>query len=475
MLPVKTRWQGRRGCRQGARRRFELKGEAGGVIVMGDYAHHPAKVRALIESARVRFGGRRLIGVYQPHTYTRTAYLWDDWLTCFEGLDALAAQGQATAYVGYDCTAPSLHIGNYLTMMMLYWLQQTGNKPITLMGGGTTMVGDPSGKDEARAIRSIAEIEANKASIRGVFAKVLRYGSGPADAIMLDNAEWLTKLNWIEMLRDIGRHFSVNRMLTMDSVRLRLEREQEMSFIEFNYMVCQAYDFVELSRRAGCRLQMGGSDQWGNIVNGVDLGRRMDGVELFGLTTPLVTTASGAKMGKTAQGAVWLNPDMLSPFDYWQFWRNTEDADVGRFMRLFTDLSLDEIARYEAMQGAEINEAKKVLANEATRMLHGEEAAKAAAEAARVAFEVGSVSADMPTHEVPRAELEAGMVLAALAADAGLAASRGEARRLAQGGGLRVNDKAETDANRSIDASDLVDGVVKLAAGKKKIVLVKPV
>src|SRR5881227_1936552 len=275
----------------------------------------------------------------------------------FEGLDALAAKGQATAYVGYDCTAPSLHIGNYLTMMMLHWLQQSGNKPITLMGGGTTMVGDPSGKDESRAIRSVEEIEANKASIRGVFAKVLRYGSGPSDAIMLDNAEWLTKLNWIEMLRDIGRHFSVNRMLSMDSVRLRLERDQELSFLEFNYMILQAYDFVELNRRHGVTLQMGGSDQWGNIVSGLDLGRRMGTHQLYALTCPLLTTASGAKMGKTAAGAVWLNPEMLKPYDYWQFWRNTEDGDVVRFLKLFTTLPLDEIGRLGALKGQDINEA----------------------------------------------------------------------------------------------------------------------
>src|SRR5579864_6205679 len=290
-------------------------------------------------------------------------------------LDALAAKGEATAYVGYDCTAPSLHIGNYLTMMMLYWLQQSGNKPITLMGGGTTMVGDPSGKDETRALRSVAEIEANKASIRSVFANVLRYGDGPTDAVMLDNAEWLTRLNWIEMLRDVGRHFSVNRMLTMDSVRLRLEREQEMSFIEFNYMVCQAYDFVELARRVGCRLQMGGSNQWGNIVNGVELGRRMGTPQLFALTTPLLTTASGEKMGKTAQGAVWLNADQFSPYDFWQYWRNTEDADVVRFLKLFTVLPMDQIERLEARQDTEINEAKKVLATEATALLHGRAAA----------------------------------------------------------------------------------------------------
>src|SRR5215212_437170 len=318
----------------------------------------------------------------------------------FEGLDALAAKGEAHGYVGYDCTAPSLHIGNYLTMMMLYWLQQSGNKPITLMGGGTTMVGDPSGKDESRAIRSVEEIEANKASIRGVFAKVLRYGSGPSDAIMLDNAEWLTKLNWIEMLRDVGRHFSVNRMLTMDSVRLRLEREQEMSFIEFNYMVCQAYDFVELARRTGCRLQMGGSDQWGNIIMGVDLGRRMGTHQLYALTTPLLTTASGAKMGKTAQGAVWLNEEQFGAYDFWQYWRNTEDADVGRFLKLFTTLPIAEVARLAALQGAEINEAKKVLATEATTLLHGREKAEAAARTAQETFEKGATAEGLPTVEI---------------------------------------------------------------------------
>ncbi len=312
----------------------------------------------------------------------------------FEGLDALAAKGEAIAYVGYDCTAPSLHIGNYLTMMLLHWFQQSGNKPITLMGGGTTMVGDPSGKDETRAIRTVAEIEANKASIRGVFAKVLRYGDGKSDAIMLDNAEWLTKLNWIEMLRDVGRHFSVNRMLTMDSVRLRLEREQEMSFIEFNYMVCQAYDFVELAKRTGCHLQMGGSDQWGNIIMGVDLGRRMGTHQLYALTTPLLTTASGAKMGKTAQGAVWLNADQFSPYDFWQYWRNTEDADVGKFLKLFTTLPMSEIKKLEALGGSEINEAKKVLATEATALLHGRDAANEAAETARRTFEEGAAGRD---------------------------------------------------------------------------------
>jgi tyrosyl-tRNA synthetase len=393
----------------------------------------------------------------------------------FDGLDALAAKGQAIAYVGYDCTAPSLHIGNYLTMMMLHWLQQTGNKPITLMGGGTTMVGDPSGKDESRALRSIEEIEANKSSIRGVFAKVLRYGSGASDALMLDNAEWLTKLNWIEMLRDIGRHFSVNRMLTMDSVRLRLEREQEMSFIEFNYMVCQAYDFVELSRRTGCRLQMGGSDQWGNIVNGVDLGRRMGTPQLFALTTPLLTTASGAKMGKTAQGAVWLNADAFSPYDFWQYWRNVEDGDVVKFLKLFTTLPLGEIERLAALQGAEINDAKKALADAATTLLHGADAARIAAETARQTFEEGAIAKNLPTVEISRAELEAGAGVLALFVKAGLVASNGEARRQIKGGGLRVNDAAVTDEKLMLRLADLTpEGVVKLSLGRKRHVLLKP-
>jgi tyrosyl-tRNA synthetase len=393
----------------------------------------------------------------------------------FEGLDALAARGEATTYVGYDCTAPSLHIGNFLTMMMLYWLQQSGNKPITLMGGGTTMVGDPSGKDEMRAIRSIAEIEANKASIRGVFAKVLRYGEGKADAVMLDNAEWLTKLNWIEMLRDVGKHFSVNRMLTMDSVRLRLEREQEMSFIEFNYMICQAYDYVELSRRVGCRLQMGGSDQWGNIIMGVDLGRRMGTPQLFALTTPLLTTASGAKMGKTAQGAVWLNADQFSPYDFWQYWRNTEDADVGRFLKLFTILPMAEIRKLEALAGSEINEAKKVLATEATALLHGRDAANEAAETARRTFEEGALAESLPSVEIPRGELDAGLGVLNAFVKAGLVASNGEARRQIKGGGLRVNDDPVTDERMSLSPANLTpEGVVKLSLGKKKHVLLRP-
>ena len=393
----------------------------------------------------------------------------------FEGLDALAAKGEAIAYVGYDCTARSLHIGNYLTMMMLHWLQQSGNKPITLMGGGTTMVGDPSGKDETRAIRTIAEIEANKESIRGVFAKVLKYGDGKSDAIMLDNAEWLTKLNWIEMLRDIGRHFSVNRMLTMDSVRLRLEREQEMSFIEFNYMICQAYDFVELARRTGCNLQMGGSDQWGNIIMGVDLGRRMGTEQLYALTTPLLTTASGAKMGKTAQGAIWLNAESCSPYEFWQYWRNTEDADVEKFLKLFTILPMGEIAKLSALKGAEINEAKKALADAATTLLHGTDAAKQAAETARQTFEEGAIAENLPTVEIPRGELEAGAGVLTAFVKAGLVASNGEARRQIKGGGLRVNDAAVTDEKLMLTPAHLTpEGVIKLSIGKKKHVLLRP-
>ncbi|MCC0036015.1 MAG: tyrosine--tRNA ligase [Hoeflea sp.] len=393
----------------------------------------------------------------------------------FEGLDALAAKGELVGYIGYDCTARSLHIGNYLTMMMLYWLQQSGNKPITLMGGGTTMVGDPSGKDESRPMRTVEEIEANKASIKTVFSRVLEFGDGAHDAIMVDNADWLLKLGYIDMLRDVGRHFSVNRMLSMDSVRLRLEREQEMSFIEFNYMVCQSYDYVELARRYGCNLQMGGSDQWGNIINGVELGRRMGTHQLYALTTPLLTTASGEKMGKTANGAVWLNADMFSPWDFWQYWRNSEDADVGRFLRRFTILPMDEIRRLEALQGAEINEAKKVLANEATALLHGRAAAEEAAETARKTFEEGAISDNLPTITVSGSELDAGIGLLALFVRAGLAGSNGEARRHVQGGAIRVNDVSITDDKTMIDAGYLNDeGVIKLSLGKKKHVLVRP-
>src|SRR5262245_49787627 len=329
----------------------------------------------------------------------------------FQGLDALAAKGRAVGYVGYDCTAPSLHIGNFLTIMMLYWLQQSGNKPVTLMGGGTTRVGDPSGKDETRSIRPVDEIDANKESIRGVFSKILKFGSGKTDAVMLDNADWLTKLNYINMLRDVGRHFSVNRMLSMDSVRLRLDREQEMSFIEFNYMICQAYDFVELARRTGCNLQMGGSDQWGNIVMGVDLGRRMGTHQLHALTTPLLQTASGAKMGKTAQGAVWLNEEQMSAYDFWQYWRNVEDADVARLLKLFTTLPMPEIARLAALQGSEINEAKKALATEATALVHGRAKASMAEHTARTVFEQRTFSTDLPTVTIERSAIDDGLNL----------------------------------------------------------------
>ena len=393
----------------------------------------------------------------------------------FAGLDALAAKGGAVAYVGYDCTAPSLHIGNFISMMMLYWWQQSGNKPITLMGGGTTRVGDPSGRDETRAIRSIEEIDANKESIKGVFGRVLRYGEGSTDAFMVDNAEWLTTLNWIEMLRDVGRHFSVNRMLAMDSVKLRLEREQEMSFIEFNYMICQAFDFTELARRYDCRLQMGGSDQWGNIVMGVDLGRRMGTQQLFALTTPLLTTASGAKMGKTAAGAVWLNEAQMAPYDFWQYWRNTEDADVGRFLRLFTTLPMAEVARLEALAGAEINEAKKVLATEATALLHGRHKADTAAETARKTFEQGTLAEDLPTIEVPEADIRNELSVLAAFVTAGLVKSNSEARRQIQGGGLRVNDEAVRDDKAKLRLADVKDGVIKLSLGRKRHVLVKPV
>jgi tyrosyl-tRNA synthetase len=393
-----------------------------------------------------------------------------------QGLDALAAKGEAIAYTGYDCTASSLHIGNLLSIMMLHWFQQTGNKPIALMGGGTTRVGDPSGKDESRRLLPIEQIDANKNSIKGVFSKLLTFGAGPTDAIMVDNAEWLTKLNYIEMLRDVGRHFSINRMLTMDSVKLRLERDQELSFIEFNYMILQSYDFVELARRYGCNLQMGGSDQWGNIVNGVDLGRRMGTHQLFALTCPLLTTSSGAKMGKTAQGAVWLNADALSPYDYWQFWRNTEDADVPRFLKLFTTLPLTEITRLAALQGSEINDAKKVLATEATALIHGREAADQAEATARKTFEEGSLASDLPSHEVKRAELEAGIGVLAVFVQAGLVASNGEARRQIKGGGLRVNDAAVTDERMTLTPANLTaEGVVKLSLGKKRHVLLRPV
>ena len=392
------------------------------------------------------------------------------------GLDALLRTERVTGYVGFDATAPSLHVGNLVSIMMLRKLQQAGHRPIVLIGGGTTKVGDPSGKDETRKLLSETEIGANVAGIETIFRRFMSFGDGPDDAIMVNNADWLDRLGYIEFLRDYGRHFSVNRMLTQDSVKLRLEREQPLSFIEFNYMVLQAYDFVELYRRFGCRLQMGGSDQWGNIVGGIELGRRTDGVELFGLTSPLLTTASGAKMGKTAAGAVWLNPDMLSPYDYWQYWRNTEDGDVVRFLKLFTVLPLDEIARLAALKGQEINEAKKVLATEATALVHGRQTAEQAAETARRTFEEGTLAETLPTVEVSRADLENGLGVLSVFVKAGLVSSNGEARRQIKAGGLRVNDAAVSDEKMTLTASNLSpEGVIKLSLGKKKHVLLKPV
>jgi len=395
----------------------------------------------------------------------------------FAGLDALAAKGEVVSYVGYDCTAPSLHVGHLLSIMMLHWLQVSGaGKPITLMGGGTTRVGDPSGRDETRRILTVETINANKDAIKGIFSRALTFGDGPKDALMVDNAEWLAPLNYIDFLRDVGRHFSVNRMLSMDSARLRLEREQELSFIEFNYMLLQSYDFVELARRYRCNLQMGGSDQWGNIVMGVDLGRRMGTHQLYALTCPLLTTASGAKMGKTAAGAVWLNEDHLAPYDYWQFWRNTEDADVERFLKLFTVLPMAEIARLSALRDAEINEAKKALATEATALVHGREKAEAAAETARKTFEEGQLSTDLPTVTISRSDLESGIGILTANTAAGLVTSNSEARRQIKGGGLKVNDVVVTDDKLTLSPKDLSpDGVIKLSLGKKKHVLLKPV
>jgi tyrosyl-tRNA synthetase len=392
------------------------------------------------------------------------------------GLDDLAAKGGLISYVGYDCTAPSLHVGSLISIMMLHWLQQTGGKPIVLMGGGTTQVGDPSGKDETRKILTLEDIERNKTGMQQAFAKFLVFGSGKTDAAMVDNAEWLARLNYIAFLRDVGKHFSVNRMLTMDSAKLRLEREQELSFIEFNYMLLQAYDFAELSRRYECRLQMGGSDQWGNIVTGIDLGRRMGTPQLYALTCPLLTTASGAKMGKTAAGAIWLNEEQLSAYDYWQFWRNTEDADVERFLKLYTTLPLSEVAKLAALKGADINEAKKALATEATALLHGREKAEAAAETARQTFEQGASAEGLPTVELPKADLAAGIGVLTAFVQAGLVKSNGEARRQIQGGGLRVNDQAVADEKALLTAADVAaDGSIKLSLGKKKHVLLKPV
>ncbi|MGA7714193.1 MAG: tyrosine--tRNA ligase [Rhizomicrobium sp.] len=392
-----------------------------------------------------------------------------------EALDALFQKERVTAYIGFDCTGPSLHIGSLVQIMTLRRLQQAGHKPIVLMGGGTTKVGDPSGKDETRQILSTAQIEANKQSILKSFARFLTFGDGPSDAVMIDNADWLDKLEYIPFLREIGRHFSINRMLTMDSVKLRLERDQPLSFLEFNYMILQAYDFAELFRRHNCRLQCGGSDQWGNIVNGIDLGRRVADAQLFGLTSPLITTSSGAKMGKTASGAVWLNADMLSPYDYWQYWRNTEDGDVGRFLRLFTDLPEDEVARLGNLQGAELNDAKKVLASEATALAHGRGAADQAAETARRTFEEGTLDENLPTVELPREKVD-GATVTSLAQLAGLTSSASEARRHIEGGGLRLNDQPVSDVRAKVSTADFAaKGVIKLSVGRKKHILVKPI
>jgi tyrosyl-tRNA synthetase len=392
------------------------------------------------------------------------------------GLDALLQKERVTTYIGFDCTAPSLHVGSLVQIMTLRRLQQTGHKPIVLMGGGTTKVGDPSGKDEMRQLLTPEGIEANKKKILGVFERFLKFGEGPSDAIMADNAEWLDRLEYISFLRDVGRHFSVNRMLTMDSVKLRLERDAPLSFLEFNYMILQAYDFVELYKRYGCRMQAGGSDQWGNIVAGIDLGRRLGDAELFGVTSPLITTSSGAKMGKTAAGAVWLNADQCSPYEYWQFWRNTEDGDVGRFLRLFTELPEQEIARLESLPGAERNEAKKILATEATALCHGREAAEQAAETARRTFEEGAAAAGLPSFGIERAKLAAGIPVATLAHLAGLTSSASEARRFIQGGGLRLNDAPVGDVRATASLDDLNgEGVIKLSVGKKQHILIKPI
>ena len=391
-----------------------------------------------------------------------------------EGLDAACVKGPITAYIGFDATAPSLHAGSLIQIMMLHWMQETGHRPIALMGGGTTMIGDPSFKDEARKLLTVEDIDRNLDGIKRVFSKFLDFESGRA--LMINNADWLRHLNYVEFLRDVGRHFSVNKMLSYDSVKLRLDREQSLSFLEFNYMILQGYDFVELYRRTGCILQMGGSDQWGNIVNGIDLGHKMERAQFYALTSPLLTTSSGAKMGKTANGAVWLEPDMLSPYDYWQYWRNTEDADVERFLKLYTKMPMSEIARLAALGGAEINEAKKILACEITALVHGRAAADAAAETARKTFEEGALAADLPTIEVAKGELESGLGVLAAFVKAGLAASNGEARRAVAGGASKVNDVAVTDDKARLTLADVTaDGVIKLSQGKKKHILLRPV
>lgn len=390
-------------------------------------------------------------------------------------LDAAFADKPVTAYIGFDCTASSLHVGSLMQIMILRHLQKNGHKPIVLMGGGTTKVGDPSGKDESRPVITDESIEQNMAGIRRVFEKFITFGDGPTDAVMVNNDDWLSKLEYIPFLREYGRHFSINRMLAFDSVKLRLEREQSLSFLEFNYMILQAYDFVELKKRHNCTLQIGGSDQWGNIVNGTELGRRTSGFELEGLTTPLLTTSSGAKMGKTAAGAIWLNEDMLSAYDYWQFWRNTEDGDVGKFLRLFTELPLDEISRLESLEGAALNDAKKVLADECTRLAHGSDAAVASAETARKTFELGQTAESLPTTEIPKAELDEGIPAFVMFNRIGLSQSSSEARKLIKGGGARLNDEKISDERTILTSADVNEsGRIKLSAGKKRHHLILP-
>ncbi|MBO9098526.1 MULTISPECIES: tyrosine--tRNA ligase [unclassified Rhizobium] len=391
------------------------------------------------------------------------------------GLDTLFAKETVTAYIGFDPTAPSLHAGSLIQIMMLHWLQATGHRAISLMGGGTGMVGDPSFKEESRQLMTVDTIEGNIASIKQVFSNYLNYGNGNNDAMMINNAEWLRSLNYLEFLRDVGRHFSVNRMLAFDSVKTRLEREQSLSFLEFNYMILQAYDFVELAKRYDCRLQMGGSDQWGNIVNGIDLGHRMGTPQLYALTSPLLTTSSGAKMGKSANGAIWLNADMLSAYDFWQYWRNTEDADVARFLKLYTTLPMDEVSRLATLGGAELNDVKKILATEVTALLHGRAAAEQAAETARKTFEEGGIAENLPSIDVPLGDLEAGIGLLSLIVRAGLATSNGEARRHVQGGAVRINDQQVTDERQAIGTGNVTaDGIIKLSLGKKKHMLIRP-
>lgn len=407
------------------------------------------------------------------NVFTERGYLHQ--CTDIEALDKAFDDGIVPVYIGFDCTATSLHVGSLMQIMILRWLQKSGHKPIVLMGGGTTKVGDPTGRDESRPIITDEIIEKNMNGIKKVFEKFLTFGDGPTDAVMVNNADWLDKLEYIPFLREYGRHFSINRMLSFESVKLRLDREESMSFLEFNYMILQAYDFVELKKNYNCAVQIGGSDQWGNIVNGVELGRRTNGFNLFGLTSPLLSTASGVKMGKTAGGAVWLNEDMLSVYDYWQYWRNTEDADVGRFLKLFTEIPLDEISRLEALEGQELNDAKKILADACTTMAHGIEAAKTAAETARQTFEAGETSEGLPTLEIPAAELQDGVPAFILFQKTGLCTSSSEARKLIKGGGARLNDEKISDEKLLLTEAHLdSSGRLKLSAGKKRHHLVIP-